>query len=190
MTRLVRCYVNSPLGRLRLVAASDGLTGLYYPEHRHGRDPEADDVDHHPVLDLARQELGEYFAGRRIRFETPLAPASIRGGTAFQLQVWNALLAIPFGETRSYGDIARSIGRPNAVRAVGAANGLNPISIFVPCHRVIGGAGALTGYAGGLEAKRWLLELEAEKSHAPCPVSPPLFVLGLSSTTRGDAQET
>ncbi len=190
MTKLVRCYVDSPLGRLRLVAANEGLTGLYYPEHRHGRDPEAEDVDRHPVLDLARRELGEYFAGRRTRFETPLAPGAIRGGTEFQLEVWNALLAIPFGETRSYGEVARAIGRPRAVRAVGAANALNPISIFVPCHRVVGGAGALTGYAGGLEAKRKLLELEAEKSFAPCPVSTPLFVLGLSSMTRDSAKES
>ena len=188
MTNRVRCYVDSPLGRLRLMAVDEGLTGLYYPEHRHGRNPEAVDVDHHPVLDLARRELGEYFAGRRTRFETPLAPASVRGGTEFQHEVWRALLAIPFGETRSYGEIARAIGRPKAVRAVGAANALNPISIFVPCHRVVGGAGSLTGYAGGIEAKRWLLGLE-NKSYGACPVLPGFFVLGPSSATRSDAQE-
>jgi methylated-DNA-[protein]-cysteine S-methyltransferase len=158
--------MDSPLGRLRLVAAEEGLTGLYYPEHRRGRDPDAEDVERHPVLDLARRELAEYFARRRKRFETPLAPVGLRGGTEFQLEVWNALLAIPFGETRAYGEIARAIGRPKAVRAVGAANALNPISIFVPCHRVVGGAGALTGYAGGLEAKRWLLGLEGAASDA------------------------
>jgi methylated-DNA-[protein]-cysteine S-methyltransferase len=159
-TYLVRCNVDSPLGRLRLVAADEGLIGLYYPEHRHGRNPDAEDVERHPVLDLARRELAEYFAGRRTRFETPLAPAEIRGGTDFQRAVWDALLNIPFGETRSYGELARAVGRPRAVRAVGAANALNPISIFVPCHRVVGSAGALTGYAGGIEAKRFLLELE------------------------------
>lgn len=165
--KLVRCFVDSPVGRLRLVAADEGLVGLYFPEHRHGerhaRNDEATDVASHPVLDSARRELAEYFAAARATFETPLAPASLRGGTAFQLAVWEALLTIPFGETRSYGDVARLIGRPSAVRAVGAANGLNPISIFVPCHRVIGGAGALTGYAGGIEAKRWLLAHESRE---------------------------
>jgi methylated-DNA-[protein]-cysteine S-methyltransferase len=189
MTNRVRCYLDSPLGRLRLVGTDEGLTGLYYPEHRHARNAEAADVERHPVLDLARRELAEYFAGSRRHFETPLAPASIRGGTEFQHEVWSALLAIPFGETRSYGDVARAIGRPRAVRAVGAANALNPISIFVPCHRVVGGAGALTGYAGGLEAKRWLLRLETGKSYEPCPILPGSFVLGPSSATRRDAQE-
>jgi methylated-DNA-[protein]-cysteine S-methyltransferase len=159
-TKLFRCFVDSPVGRLRIMAADDGLAGVYFPEHRKGRDPEASDVERHPVLDLARRELADYFAGNRTRFETPLAPPSIRGGTDFQLAVWAALLEIPFGETRSYGDIARLIGRPSAVRAVGAANALNPISIVVPCHRVIGGAGSLTGYAGGVETKRWLLAHE------------------------------
>jgi len=160
-THQFRCFVDSPLGRLRLVASSRGLVGLYFPEHRHARSIEAEEVERHPVLDSARRELAQYFAGQRTHFETPLAPPEERGGTPFQLAVWNALVAIPFGETRSYGDLARSIGRTSAVRAVGAANGLNPISIFVPCHRVIGAAGALTGYAGGIEAKRWLLEHEA-----------------------------
>ncbi len=157
----VRCHLDSPIGRLRLIAADEGLTGLYFPDHRHVRNGEGQDVLHHPVLDQAKKELLQYFAGERVEFETPLAPSSIRGGTEFQRQVWDALCAIPHGQTRSYGDIARSIGRPSAVRAVGAANGLNPISIFVPCHRVIGGSGSLTGYGGGLEVKRWLLALEA-----------------------------
>ncbi len=157
---LVRCFVDSPVGRLRLLAADQGLVALYYPEHRRPRHVDARDVEHHPVLDQARRELGEYFAGSRTRFDTVLAPPAIRGGTEFQHAVWDALLAIPVGETRSYGDLARSIARPRAVRAVGSANALNPISIFVPCHRVIGGAGSLTGYAGGLEAKRWLLAHE------------------------------
>jgi methylated-DNA-[protein]-cysteine S-methyltransferase len=159
-TQLVRCFVDSPVGRLRLVAADDGLAGVYFPDHRRARNPDARDVQHHPVLDSARREFAEYFAGKRKRFQTPLAPLTVRGGTDFQFAVWNALEQIPFGETRSYGDIARFIGRPDAVRAVGAANGLNPISIIVPCHRVIGSAGALTGYAGGLDTKRWLLAHE------------------------------
>jgi methylated-DNA-[protein]-cysteine S-methyltransferase len=160
-TNLVRGFLDSPVGRLRLVAADEGLVGVYFPDHRRARNPDAHEVKRHAVLDSARRELGEYFAGHRTHFDTPLAPPSIRGGTDFQVAVWNALVAIPFGETRSYGDIARIIGRPGAVRAVGAANALNPISIIVPCHRVIGGAGALTGYAGGIETKRWLLSREA-----------------------------
>ncbi len=103
--------------------------------------------------DLAATQLREYFAGHRRTFDVPIAPI----GTAFQLEVWRALTAIPFGETRSYGELARTLGRPSASRAVGAANGQNPLSIIVPCHRVIAASGALTGYAGGLDAKRWLL---------------------------------
>ncbi len=159
-TNLVQCYTDSPVGRLRLIASDEGLVAVYYPEHRRAKNPEACDVESHPVLAVARRELSEYFAGERTSFETPLAPPAIRGGTRFQHAVWEALLAIPFGETRSYREIARAIGRPNAVRAVGAANGLNPISIFVPCHRVVGSDGSLTGYAGGIEGKQWLLAHE------------------------------
>jgi methylated-DNA-[protein]-cysteine S-methyltransferase len=108
------------------------------------------------VLALAARQLAEYFAGDRRVFELPLAHA----GTQFQQLVWRALVAIPFGETRSYGEIARAIGRPAASRAVGAANGKNPFAIVVPCHRVIGASGELTGYAGGMAAKRWLLAHE------------------------------
>ena len=159
---LVRCFVDSPVGRLRLVAADLGLVGLYFPEHRRARHLEARDSEQHAVLVQARRELEEYFSGRT-RFDTPLAPPAVRGGTEFQHAVWSALRAIPLGETRSYGELARSIARPSAVRAVGAANALNPISIFVPCHRVIGGSGSLTGYAGGLDAKRWLLDHERSR---------------------------
>ena len=111
----------------------------------------------HPVLDETIRQLGQYFAGERRTFELPL---EFRG-TDFQRQVWTTLLAIPFGETRSYLDVARSLGNPDAVRAVGAANGRNPISIIAPCHRVIGSSGALTGFGGGLEAKAWLLAHES-----------------------------
>lgn len=160
-TNLVCCFISSPVGRLRLVASEGGLAGVYYPDHRRVRHAEAEPVARHPVLDLACRELTQYFERQRTHFDTPLAPASVRGGTDFQRAVWDALLAIPFGETRSYADIARAIGRPSAVRAVGAANALNPISILVPCHRVIGSAGSLTGYAGGIDVKRWLLQHEA-----------------------------
>jgi methylated-DNA-[protein]-cysteine S-methyltransferase len=115
-----------------------------------------EDVDH-PILCLAEQQLGEYFAGARKSFDLPLDFA----GTPFQKKVWSELLNIPFGQTRTYGQIANSIGKPRAFRAVGAANGKNPISIVAPCHRVIGKDGSLTGFAGGLEAKECLLGIEA-----------------------------
>ncbi|MBX7113238.1 MAG: methylated-DNA--[protein]-cysteine S-methyltransferase [Myxococcaceae bacterium] len=156
----VHCWVQSPVGPLRLIAGDDGLVAVYFSEHRRARHQSEREVKRHPVLDVARRELTEYFAGTRTRFETPLAPLRTRGGTAFQHAVWNALLSIPCGETRSYSDIAWLIGRPNAVRAVGAANGLNSLSIFVPCHRVVGSDGSLTGYAGGIDGKRWLLAHE------------------------------
>lgn len=118
--------------------------------------------DQLPILREAARQLGEYFAGTRRRFDLALDFA----GTEFQRQVWAALLTIPFGETRSYSDIARQIGNPSAVRAVGAANGRNPISIIAPCHRVIGASGSLTGFAGGLPAKQYLLALEGRQSLA------------------------
>jgi methylated-DNA-[protein]-cysteine S-methyltransferase len=159
-THLVRGFADSPVGRLQLVVSDQGIVALYFADHRRAREHDAVDREHHPVLDSARRELAEYFAAARTRFDTPLAAAPLRAGTDFQHAVWGALLAIPFGETRTYTDIARSIGRPSAVRAVGAANALNPISILVPCHRVVGASGALTGYAGGVETKRWLLAHE------------------------------
>jgi methylated-DNA-[protein]-cysteine S-methyltransferase len=110
----------------------------------------------HPLLVEAERQLAEYFAGRRQRFALPLDPS----GTTFQRDVWDALQTIPFGETRSYAQIAKQIGQPRAVRAVGAANGRNPLSIVVPCHRVVGSTGALTGFAGGLAVKARLLALE------------------------------
>jgi methylated-DNA-[protein]-cysteine S-methyltransferase len=113
------------------------------------------------VLLEAERQLNDYFAGKLRKFSLRFDFA----GTEFQKEVWRALAAIPFGETRSYGDIARQIGRPKAVRAVGAANGRNPISIIVPCHRVIGSNGKLTGFAGGLETKAFLLKAESEKEH-------------------------
>jgi methylated-DNA-[protein]-cysteine S-methyltransferase len=145
-------YIESPIGKLRLV--SDGLALLSIEfEGMHGSDglEQSDDI-----LKTTAQQLAEYFSGRRRDFSLPLAAA----GTAFQQQVWSALRQIPFGELRSYRDIATVIGNIKAVRAVGAANGRNPIPIVVPCHRVIGSNGSLTGFAGGLDAKRALLELE------------------------------
>ncbi len=149
--------VDSPLGPIELRAAGQALCGLYLPDTRHPPAPVGARDDAHPVLRAAARQLAEYFEGRRRGFDLPLQPA----GTAFQQRVWRQLLEIPFGGTCSYGALARAIDRPSASRAVGAANGRNPISILIPCHRVIGSDGSLTGYGGGEPAKRWLLQHEA-----------------------------
>jgi methylated-DNA-[protein]-cysteine S-methyltransferase len=140
------------------VATDNGLAAILWENDRPRRvrlNVEAEDVEH-PVLVETERQLEEYFAGRRKHFALKLDVS----GTAFQRRVWNALLTIPFGETRSYAQIAKQIGNPNAVRAVGAANGRNPLSIVAPCHRVVGSTGALTGFAGGLDVKAHLLEFE------------------------------
>jgi methylated-DNA-[protein]-cysteine S-methyltransferase len=157
--RHVSKTVESPVGRLTLVASDDGLAAVLWENDRPGRVPivvEAEDRAH-PVLVEAERQLQEYFAGRRTAFTLTLDV----GGTAFQRRVWQALLTIPFGETRSYAQIARQVGSPAAVRAVGAANGRNPVSIVAPCHRVIGSSGKQTGFAGGLASKAQLLALES-----------------------------
>ncbi|MFZ6181162.1 methylated-DNA--[protein]-cysteine S-methyltransferase [Nannocystis pusilla] len=157
MTRLVQRSLPSPLGPLRLVASDVALVGVYFPDHRPAPAHAGDEAARHPVLDVAARELEEYFAGRRRGFTVTLEPR----GTDFQRAVWRALADIGFGEQRTYAELARAIGSPRAVRAVGAANGRNPLSIVLPCHRVVGTGGALTGYAGGLAAKQWLLAHEA-----------------------------
>jgi methylated-DNA-[protein]-cysteine S-methyltransferase len=157
-TITVQKSIDSPLGALRLVATDTALVGVYYPGHAPAPAVGGEDVASHPVLDQAARELHEYFAGRRRAFSIPLAP----GGTAFQRAVWSLLTTIPFGEQRSYAWLAQQIGDPGACRAVGAANGRNPLSIIVPCHRVVGRDGRLTGYAGGLDRKRWLLAHEGQ----------------------------
>ena len=157
--RQVYKVVNSPVGKLTLVATDDGLSAILWENDRPSRvrlNVVGED-DRHPVLVEAERQLAEYFAGRRQRFTLSFDV----NGTPFQRRVWNALLTIPFGETRSYKEIAHQIGSPAAVRAVGAANGRNPLSIVAPCHRVIGSTGKLTGFAGGLEVKARLLALEA-----------------------------
>jgi methylated-DNA-[protein]-cysteine S-methyltransferase len=150
--------IASPVGTLTLVGSNRGLAAVLWENDnpRRVRLNITGEDRHHPVLVEAERQLAEYFAGRRTTFSVKLDFA----GTAFQNKVWRALLAIPFGETRSYGEIARQVGNPKAVRAVGAANGRNPISIIAPCHRVIGASGELTGFAGGLKAKAYLLDLE------------------------------
>ncbi|HUD28615.1 MAG TPA: methylated-DNA--[protein]-cysteine S-methyltransferase [Novosphingobium sp.] len=156
---LHRRKMPSPVGELTLLGGDGGLAAVLWENDRPGRvalGPLA--PGGHAVLDETAAQLGAYFEGRLRVFDLPL---DFRG-TAFQQSVWQALLDIPFGETRSYGEIARALGRPGASRAVGAANGRNPISIIAPCHRVVGGSGGLTGFAGGLEAKAWLLRLEGQ----------------------------
>ncbi|MBV8438481.1 MAG: methylated-DNA--[protein]-cysteine S-methyltransferase [Silvibacterium sp.] len=150
--------MESPVGKLKLVASDKGLVAVLWQNDRPTRVRLAElaEDDQHPVLLKAERQLGEYFAGKRKEFSIPL---DMRG-TPFQKTVWEALLAIPFGETRSYGQLANQLGNPNATRAVGAANGRNPLSIIVPCHRVIGSSGKLTGFGGGLETKAQLLSLE------------------------------
>jgi methylated-DNA-[protein]-cysteine S-methyltransferase len=155
--------ISSPVGELTLVASAQGLAAILWENDSPRRvrlNITAQDPSH-PVLLETERQLGEYFAGTRQRFTVPLDFA----GTQFQRDVWQALLTIPFGQTRSYGQIAQQLGNPKAVRAVGAANGKNPISIIAPCHRVIGSTGKLTGFAGGLEAKAYLLELEGGALH-------------------------
>ncbi|HSC69090.1 MAG TPA: methylated-DNA--[protein]-cysteine S-methyltransferase [Cellvibrio sp.] len=154
----------SPVGQLTLVASETGLMAVLW-EHE---DPKRVGIDsgeardNFPLLIEAAQQLREYFDGQRKHFSLPLH----FHGTAFQQQVWRALLSIPYGETRSYLQIAQQIGNEKSVRAVGAANGKNPISIIAPCHRVIGASGKLTGFAGGLAAKAFLLQLESPKAQA------------------------
>ncbi|MEV4146959.1 methylated-DNA--[protein]-cysteine S-methyltransferase [Amycolatopsis sp. NPDC049691] len=153
--------VDSPCGPLTLVAEGGALCGLYMHEQRH-RPAEATfgSPGAAEVFGLAETQLKEYFAGQRREFDLPLAFR----GTPFQRAVWAALLDIPYGETASYGELAQLLGKPAAARAVGLANGKNPISIIVPCHRVIGSTGSLTGYGGGLERKRYLLDFERRPS--------------------------
>ena len=141
--------VETPVGRLLLCADEAGLVEIRFG----AREIRTDETE---ILLRAERELREYFAGERRGFDVPLHPS----GTAFQTRVWNGLRAIPYGKTVTYGELARRIGQPNAARAVGMANHANPLPIIVPCHRVIGADGRLTGYAGGLEIKRKLLELE------------------------------
>jgi methylated-DNA-[protein]-cysteine S-methyltransferase len=146
----------SPVGLLTLTGDGGCLTGVYMQEHRHRPLLDPDAVRDDSALAEPRRQLEQYFSHERTTFDLPLRAE----GTEFQCTVWDALAEIPYGETISYGELARRIGRPAAVRAVGLANGRNPISIVVPCHRVVGASGSLTGYGGGIERKRALLDLE------------------------------
>ena len=156
--RLVRTTYTSPLGNMTLAASAQGLCGVWFDGQAHQPDPQHWEVmPMHPVLQAAATQLAAYFTAQRARFELPL---DLSMGTPFQQSVWERLRAIPYGVTQSYGEIAGFLGQAAASRAVGAAVGRNPLSIIVPCHRVVGSKGALTGYAGGLERKIALLQLE------------------------------
>ena len=154
---------DSPLGKLTLLGDGEALTGVYMTGHRHRPEMPAGARRDDAAFADARRQLGEYFAGERTAFELPLRMA----GSGFQREVWRALLDLDYGETVSYGELARRSGRPSASRAVGLANGRNPISIVVPCHRVVGSSGSLTGYGGGTDRKRFLLDLEAGARSLP-----------------------
>lgn len=164
MTELSRC-IQTPIGTMQLVASDQYITEIRLPNcaQRAARRPRAGSTSAgeraaDQLLDAAAQQLLEYFAGERARFELPLSGQ----GTAFQRAVWRQLRKIPYGSAMSYGALASAIGRPNAARAVGAANARNPHPVVVPCHRVIGGDGSLTGFAGGVKLKRWLLDHEQQ----------------------------
>ena len=156
--------IATPLGDVGLAASHAGLVGVWFvgqahaPQTQDWQEVSRSEAKRHPVLDLAHAQLTQYLAGERQRFELPLA---LPFGTPFQQRVWHALQTIAYGQTTHYGDIAQRVGSPNAVRAVGAAIGRNPLSMVIACHRVLGANGALTGYAGGIARKKSLLALEA-----------------------------
>ena len=169
MSSVFYTQAQSPLGPLLLVGTGEALTGIWLPSGRDRRDPEPSWIESPRAFREAVRQLDAYFAGKLRQFDLPLAP----GGTPFQQRVWQALLGIPYGETVSYGQLARSIDRPSAFRAVGSANGQNPLSIVVPCHRVIGSNGQLVGYGGGLPVKSALLELERRVAGVPAQSTRP-----------------
>ena len=154
------CYFDTPIGELLLAGEEGALSMIGFPKGSMRREPEADWIFNETQLADVSRQLREYFTGERREFNLPIKLS----GTEFQVSVLEALQNIPYGETTSYGEIAKRIGRPKAVRAVGAANGRNPIPIIVPCHRVIGSTGDLTGFGGGLDTKEALLRLEAENT--------------------------
>lgn len=163
--RLFRATLASPVGELVLVASDRGLRAVLWPDHAPGRVPLPDEIadDDHPVLTAAATQLREWFAGERREFDLPLDPS----GTPFQHDVWARLAEIPYGETVTYAELADQLGDRRKARAVGAAVGRNPLSVVVPCHRVVGADGTLTGFAGGLATKRVLLDLESGTATLP-----------------------
>jgi methylated-DNA-[protein]-cysteine S-methyltransferase len=172
------CYCNfeSPVGRLLIEGDGQFVTGLYLPSHKDGRVPEASWRHSDSSFVEVREQLAEYFAGERQQFDLPLKLV----GTPFQQRVWQELQQIPFGTTITYAELAGRIGKPAASRAVGNANGCNPVSIIVPCHRVIGSNGKLTGYAGGIDKKEWLLDWECRALAAQNPSKRTLGIRSVS----------
>lgn len=154
-------YHKTPIGKILIAGNDSEIRMMSFPQGSQIRQIEPDWTESKKPFKLAISQLDDYFSGARLQFELPLSPA----GTIFQQQVWQALLAIPYGQTTSYGELAKKINRPKASRAVGAANGANPIPIVIPCHRVIGSTGNLTGFGGGIPTKQWLLA--HEKKHCP-----------------------
>jgi methylated-DNA-[protein]-cysteine S-methyltransferase len=152
----IHTVIDSPVGGLTVVGEDGALSGLYFEGHKRGPGPEDLGTRDDESFEETRRQLGEYFAGGRTEFSLPLAPK----GSEFQQKVWMLLREIPFGETRTYGGLALELGGMSLARAVGAANGRNPLSIIVPCHRVVGANSDLTGFGGGVERKRFLLDLE------------------------------
>lgn len=173
-TTLASLDIPTPLGAMRLAATDDALVGAWFHDQRHAPDPTLvarwAPAPRHAVLREAAAQVADYFAARRQGFDLPL---DLSFGTPFQVAVWQALRAIATGRTLSYGELACRLGAPNAVRAVGAAVGRNPLSIVVPCHRVLGARGELTGYAGGLPRKQALLRLESAELSLPTPIPLP-----------------
>ncbi len=155
----------SPVGELTLTASDAGLCSVLWENEKEARvwEPEKVKKKSHPILDAAIEQLNEYFANERTTFDVPLD----LHGTEFQVEVWRALADIPYGKTISYATQAQRLGRPQAMRAVGAANGRNPISIILPCHRVVGANGALTGFAAGVDTKKWLIDHERGTKKLP-----------------------
>ncbi len=176
------CLADTPLGTIVLSGRHGALSGLHFTGHRHSPDPTARWERDEAPFDEVRRQLDEYFEGRRVTFDAPLALA----GSPFEILVWAALQDIPFGETASYGEVARRIGRPGAARAVGAANGRNPVSIIVPCHRVIGADASLTGYGWGIERKAWLLDHERRGRAQSAQLDLSLDDLSLGDLRLGD----
>lgn len=173
-------HLDSPVGRLSLVGSDAGVRAITWPDDRAGRVRLPDlTCARHPVLEELATRLTAYFAGERDDFDVGVD----LWGTAFQVEVWNALCAIPYGSTVTYGGLARQLGRPNAGRAVGAAVGRNPVSIVIPCHRAVGSDGSLTGFAGGLAAKAWLLRHEGVHPMPNSETTPAARIASSSSAT-------
>ena len=166
MIELVHTVIDTPIGPLTLVATDRALREVRFPNGRAVGPEDGPDEPDHPVLAAAARQLAEYFAGERVEFDVPLDPR----GSPFQLAAWRGLTTIPFGETVSYGEQARRLGHPGKARAIGAANGSNPIPVIVPCHRVIGADGSLTGFGGGIATKAWLLHHERQVAGVELPL--------------------